>query len=409
MRAWAHLDPEHALVQARRADAARAAGRALGPLHGVPLGVKDVFDTADMPTEYGTPLHAGRRPTADATAVRRLRAAGAVLMGKTVTTELAVYSPGPTRNPLDPERTPGGSSQGSAAAVADHMVPGAIGTQTNGSVVRPAAFCGVVGLKPGFGLISRHRALKQSPALDQVGVFARSIEDAALLAEVLVGQDAEDPWTTLQARPALLAASRSEPPVAPRLAFVRSPVWDQMEADAAEAFEELADFLGESCFSASLPDPFNRVHQWHSTVMEADLALSYEKELERGREQISEVLRGMCDRGAEVRATEYRRALEFIPAMRELLDEALEDADAILTPSTPGQAPRGLGSTGSAAFCTIWTYCGVPAISLPLLTGADGMPVGVQLVAAHGDDARLLRTARWLAATVAAETAQEEA
>ncbi len=195
VQAWAFIDPEHALRQARAADSRRREGKALGPLHGLPVGVKDIIDTADMPTENGTVLHAGRAPSADATLVSMLRAAGAIIMGKTVTTELATYSPGKTRNPHNPEHTPGGSSSGSAAAVAAHMVPLAIGTQTNGSVIRPAAYCGVVGYKPSFGLIPRHGVLKQSRPLDQIGVIARSVEDAALLAEQLIGFDQNDPDT----------------------------------------------------------------------------------------------------------------------------------------------------------------------------------------------------------------------
>ncbi|HET6468435.1 MAG TPA: amidase, partial [Geminicoccaceae bacterium] len=201
VQAWAFLDPAHALAQARERDAAKRAGRPLGPLHGLPVGVKDIFDTADMPTENGTVLLAGRRPTRDAAVVERLRAAGAVVMGKTVTTELAVYAPGKTRNPRHPEHTPGGSSSGSAAAVADHMVPLAIGSQTNGSVIRPAAFCGVLGFKPSAGLISRHGVLAQSPMLDHVGTFANHLADLALLTEPLIGFDARDQGTRPTARP----------------------------------------------------------------------------------------------------------------------------------------------------------------------------------------------------------------
>ena len=203
--------------------------RRIGPLHGVPVGIKDIFDTGDMPTEFGSPLWAGRTPRRDAAAVARLRAAGAVIMGKTVTTEYAYYHPGKTRNPHDPERTPGGSSSGSAAAVAADMVPGAIGSQTNGSVIRPAAFCGVVGFKPTHGLIPRSGALLLSRTLDHVGVFARTVEDAALLAEVLAGFDEEDPDTRPMARPPLAAIAASEPPLPPRFAFVRSPAWEQAE------------------------------------------------------------------------------------------------------------------------------------------------------------------------------------
>jgi len=203
VRAWAFLDADYALQQARAADQRRREGEPLGALHGIPVGIKDIIDTRDMPTENGTVLHAGRTPLEDATVVRMLRAAGAIILGKTVTTELATYAPGKTRNPHNPEHTPGGSSSGSAAAVAAHMVPLALGTQTNGSMIRPAAYCGVVGFKPSFGLIPRHGILKQSRALDQVGVFARSVEDAAFLAEQIIGFDERDPDTRPRAKPPL--------------------------------------------------------------------------------------------------------------------------------------------------------------------------------------------------------------
>src|SRR5688572_30121727 len=225
VQAWTFLDRDHAMRQAEAADEHRRHGRPTGSLHGVPVGIKDIFDTGDLPTEFGSPIWAGRTPRADAAAVARLRAAGAVIMGKTVTAEYAYFHPGKTANPCDPARTPGGSSSGSAAAVAAEMVPGAIGSQTNGSTIRPAAFCGVVGYKPSHGLIPRTGALMLSRTLDHVGVFARSVEDAALLAETMAGFDEEDPDTRPIARPPLVAAASSEPPLPPRLAFVRSPAW----------------------------------------------------------------------------------------------------------------------------------------------------------------------------------------
>ena len=224
--AWAHLDPEHALQQARDADLYRRSGASLGPLHGVPIGVKDIFDTKDMPTEDGTVLHAGRTPAFDATAVAFLREAGAIIMGKTVTTELAVYAPGKTTNPHDASRTPGGSSSGSAAAVAANMVPLSIGTQTNGSVIRPASYCGVYGFKPSHGLISRYRVLQQSRVLDQVGVFGRSVGDVALIAEQMMGYDERDPDMRARARPDLVGIAAQETPTRPHFAFVKTPAWD---------------------------------------------------------------------------------------------------------------------------------------------------------------------------------------
>jgi Asp-tRNA(Asn)/Glu-tRNA(Gln) amidotransferase A subunit family amidase len=391
--AWAFLDPGLALEQARGADRALREGRTPGPLHGIPVGIKDVFDTKDMPTEYGTVLHAGRRPPEDAAAVALLREAGAVILGKTVTTELAVYSPGKTRNPHDPERTPGGSSSGSAAAVAAFMVPLAIGTQTNGSVIRPASFCGVCGYKPGFGLISRHGALRQSPPLDQVGVFARTVGDAALLAEALMSFDPRDPAMRPGDRPALAERPAGEAPAPLRLAFVKTPVWDRADADTREAFAGLVRRLGGCVEEVALPEMFDDAVAVHRTIMEADLAASYAGEYSRGRELLSPVLREMIERGQRVEAAEYDRALARIPALARALDEVSGRFDAIVTPAVPGEAPVGLESTGSPIFCTIWTLCGVPAITLPLLRGAHGMPMGAQLVGGRGRDARLLRTA----------------
>lgn len=400
--AWAHLDPDYALQQARDADLWRKEGRALGPLHGIPVGVKDIFDTRDLPTEDGTVLHGGRRPNADATAVALLRQAGAVILGKTVTTELAVYSPGKTRNPLDPTRTPGGSSSGSAAAVAAHMVPLAIGTQTNGSVIRPASYCGVYGYKPTHGLISRHRILQLSRVLDHVGVFARTVEDLALITEPLMAYDEHDPDTRPRARPDLLRTALEEPPFPPRFAFVKGPAWGQADADVQGAFAELVERLGENVAESQLPGLFDYAVDWHRTIMEADLARSFEREYADGRDRLSPILREMIERGQKVLAVDYNRAVGEIPVLNRLLDMTFEWHDAILTPATTGEAPLGLESTGSPIFCTIWTFLGTPAVTVPLLQGSHGLPIGVQLVGPRGSDARLLRTARWLATTLGA-------
>jgi Asp-tRNA(Asn)/Glu-tRNA(Gln) amidotransferase A subunit family amidase len=400
VQAWAFLDPEHALRQARAADEWRKRGRPLGPLHGLPVGVKDIIDTADMQTENGTVLHAGRRPRQDATLVSLLRAAGAVILGKTVTTELAVYAPNKTRNPHNLEHTPGGSSSGSAAAVADGMVPLAIGTQTNGSVIRPASFCGVYGFKPSHGLIPRTGVLVQSPPLDTVGVMAANLQDLALLAEPLMAFDAKDSASRPCARPNLLDSLSEAPPVPPKLAFVRSPVWDQAEEDAKAGFAELVEALADQVEDVELPSAFQDAIELHRSVMEADLAKSFAREYERGRDRLSARLREMIERGQEIRAVDYNRAVQRIAALNAALAEVFGTYDAILTPAAPGEAPKGLGSTGSPIFCTIWTFCGTPAVTLPLLTGASGLPIGVQLVGEKGDDARLLRTARWLIETV---------
>lgn len=396
VQAWAFIEEEIALEQARSADRALQAGKALGPLHGVPVGIKDIFDTKDMPTEDGTILHSGRRPSADATAITRLREAGAIILGKTVTTELAVFFPGKTRNPHDLTRTPGGSSSGSAAAVAAGMVPLAIGTQTNGSMIRPASFCGVYGYKPTFGLISRHLVLQQSQHLDQIGVFGRSIEDVALIAESMIGFDENDPFTTLQARLPLVATQAEDPPVQPRLAFVKTPVWEQADQATREAFSELVGQMEEDIKEFELPAEFDQAHEQHRLIMEADLARSFEPEYREGKDQLSDILVEMIERGQKVSAVAYNNAVASADELYGSLDKLFEFHDAIVTPATIGEAPKGHDSTGSPTFCTIWTLCGMPAITLPLLQGENGMPLGVQLVGPRGDDARLLRTARWL-------------
>lgn len=397
IQAWAYLDPAHALKQAREADLKRREGRPTGPLHGVPVGIKDIIDTDDMPTEDGTVLHAGRVPVADATAVARLRESGAVILGKTVTTELATFAPGKTRNPHNPQHTPGGSSSGSAAAVAASMVPLAVGTQTNGSVIRPAAYCGVFGFKPTFGLISRHGVLRQSRPLDQLGVFARSVEDLALIAETLIGFDANDPATRPLARPKLLETARDEPPFQPWLAFIKTPMWDKAEATTQEAFAELVDAIGGQVEEFNLPAQFKDAWDWHRLVMEADLARNYAAEYDKAADRLSESLRGQIERGRRVTAVDYNNALEKITPINRALDELFDNRyEAIVTPATTGTAPRGLASTGDPVFCTLWTFAGMPAVTLPLMRGEDGLPLGVQLVGRRGDDARLLRTAHWL-------------
>ena len=400
--AWAHLDPEYALHQAREKDRILQLGRSVGPLHGVPVGIKDIFDTYDMPTEDGTVLHAGRQPAEDATAVALLRSAGAVILGKTVTTELAVFAPGKTRNPHNIEHTPGGSSSGSAAAVAAGMVPLALGTQTNGSMIRPASFCGVYGFKPTYGRISRHRVLQQSRPLDQIGVFARTIEDAALIAETLMRYDVHDPDTRPRARPALIDTLNGELPDQPRLAFVKTPMWDQAEPDTQAAFDELVAHLGEHAKTVELPEVFDDAVEQHRRIMEADLARSFEREYARGKDKLSAILCEMIERGQRVLAVDYNRAVSRIAVLNHAIQSVFDWYDAILTPAAPGEAPAGLESTGSPIFCTLWTYCGLPALTLPLLQGPRGLPLGVQLVGPKNDDARLLRTARWLVEACAA-------
>jgi len=399
VQAFVFLDRNHVMRQAQAADEHRRHGRPTGPLHGVPIAVKDIFDTGDMPTELGSPLWVGRTPREDAEAVARLRAAGAVIMGKTVTAEYAYYHPGKTRNPHDPERTPGGSSSGSAAAVAAGMVPGAIGSQTNGSTIRPAAFCGVVGFKPTHGLIPRTGALLLSRVLDHVGVFARSVEDAALLAEVLAGHDDEDLDTRPLARPPLAATAASEPPLPPRFAFVRAPAWKLIEPVMDEAFAELIDAMGEAVTEIELGSSFDNAIDLHRTVMEVDMAHNLHRDYEKGGDQLSEALRAAIERGRGVPAVEYLRAVAATATLNAALDDVFNEYDALITPSAPGEAPKGL-PTGNPAFCSTWTYLGTPAISLPLMATQQGLPLGVQLIGRRNNDARLLRTARWLVKTL---------
>jgi Asp-tRNA(Asn)/Glu-tRNA(Gln) amidotransferase A subunit family amidase len=394
--AFMHLDPGHALAQARAVDERRRNGKPTGPLHGIPIGIKDIIDTEDYPTEHGSPIFSGRRPRHDATIVARLRSAGAVILGKTVTTEFAFYHPGPTRNPRDLERTPGGSSSGSAAAVAAGMVPLALGTQTNGSVIRPAAFCGVFGCKPSRGSISRSGMLAHSRLLDQPGVFARTLEDTALLLDVIVGHDPEDPDTEPAAAPAFRRILAEAPPLPPRFAFMRTPIWDKATADSKQALESLVEHLGERIDTVELPPAFADAWHDHRTIMAADMAHRHCAIVERAGDAASRTLRDFLAEGRTITAVDYFAAIDHARALGQVLVKYFELYDAILTPAAPGVAPRGLAATGDPAYCSLWTLLGLPALSLPILNGERGLPLGVQLVGPAGDDARLLRTARFL-------------
>jgi Asp-tRNA(Asn)/Glu-tRNA(Gln) amidotransferase A subunit family amidase len=397
VQAWTYLDETHALAQARAADDTRRSGRGAGPLNGVPVGIKDIIDTGDMPTENGCALHAGRMPRADAKVVSMLREAGAVILGKTVTTECAYFSPGKTRNPWNPEHTPGGSSSGSAAAVGAQMVPLALGSQTNGSVIRPAAFCGVYGFKPTHGLIPRTGVLSLSRALDHVGLFARTLEDLALLGEALVGYDAGDPDSRPRGAIAFGKVLHEEPPIAPTLAFIKTPHWERMTGEAKDAFMELVGALGDRVEEIDLLASAGDAWDWHKTIMEAEMAASFEREWQQGREKLSPQLRALIERGREIRAVDYQRALRGAARLADNFDELFtERYDAILTPAALGSAPKGLGSTGDPAFCSPWSLTGMPALSLPLMQDASGLPIGAQLVGRRNFDGRLLRTARWL-------------
>jgi Asp-tRNA(Asn)/Glu-tRNA(Gln) amidotransferase A subunit family amidase len=366
IEAWAFLDAAGALAQAR----ARDAEAPRGPLHGIPVGVKDVIDTSDMPTSYGSPIYEGQQPGRDADCVAWLREQGAVVLGKTVTTEFATYQPPVTRNPHDPERTPGGSSSGSAAAVAAGMVPVAYGTQTAGSVIRPASFCGVVGFKPRHGWASTKGIKRLSAQLDTLGTFGRTVADAALLAGFEVPADRE-----------------------PRVAFCRTPwVEDTTVIEAAAARLLLAVL--------ELPAEFAGLAAAQETVMAYDVARSLEPEWREHRELLSEQMQGYLERAWTIDAAEAEAGAALGAACREALPQALAGLDALLVPAALGEAPpRSEGHTGDPLPCRAWTLLGVPAISVPGMTGPAGMPVGVQLVGL--DEASVLRAAAWVEAGLA--------
>jgi len=394
VQAWAHLDPNQALAQARDRDAVQRSGRAMGPLHGVPIGIKDIFDTADLPTQYGCPIFDGFRPKKDATCITLLRAAGAVILGKTVTTELALLTPAGTRNPQNLAHTPGGSSAGSAAAVAASMVPAALGSQTAGSVIRPASFCGVHAFKPTLGLIPRAGVLMQSHTLDTVGVFGRCVEDLALLADCMTAFEADDAVSVRYDGPALLDTTRQTPTAKPRFAFVKTPAW--ADADPAmqatfSRFVESLDAWVKEIEIGVLAD----VIEWQRIVQLAENAYYYGRLMRDAPDMLSDGLKVRIEAGLKADVQAYIRALASREDAYRQVARGLADTDAILTPAATGPAPEGFGSTGNPVFNGLWTYLGMPAVSLPLLK-AGGLPLGVQLVGKRGEDARLLRTARWL-------------
>jgi Asp-tRNA(Asn)/Glu-tRNA(Gln) amidotransferase A subunit family amidase len=399
VQAFIHIDPDHALKQAGERDAWQASGKPLGPLHGVPVGIKDIIDTADYPTESGTAALAGRRPGTDATLVTKLRAAGAVIIGKTVTTEMAYFTPGKTRNPHDTKRTPGGSSSGTAAAVAANMVPLAIGSQTNGSIIRPASFCGVFAIKPSHGLVSRGGVLPLSRTLDHMGPFGRSVEDLALTLDVITGYDTLDPDTRPLASSNFRAMATEKPGRAPRFAFVKTPVWDKADAEAQQALEGLAKNLGDACFVDDLPAHFAGAWDAQRMVMAAEMAFNLGKVADQGGDKVSQRFHELMTEGRQVTATRYLDMIALRQRLRDELSPLFNRCDAIITLSTPGVAPEGT-ATGNPIFNSMWSLLGLPCVTQPLLKGQGGMPIGVQLVGAFNDDARLLRTANWLASNV---------
>ncbi|MBK0398875.1 amidase [Limibaculum sp. M0105] len=392
--AWAHVDRDGAMAAAEALDAHRRKGLPCGPLHGVPVGVKDIIDVAGMPGENGSSADAGRHPKQDATVVRRLRRAGAIILGKTVTTPLAQGAPAAaTRNPHDPSRSPGGSSAGSAAAVAAGMVPIALGTQTNGSVIRPASFCGAVGFKPSFGSIPRSGILPVAPSLDHVGLIGRTVEDMSCV-ELLTGEDGLDHDCRGFFGP-LAAVAASRPPVRPALCCIIGPA--ELDPSTREAFAELCEALGPVDM-IPLPELFAEVFRWTRMLMAAEGAHHLGGYLER-MPDMDPGLQALIAEGRATPAPDYLMARRMRGSLAAGLAEILTRYDAILTPSAPGEAPAH-GSTGDAAFCTLWSYTGLPSITLPLLSGPAGLPLGVQVVGAAGDDGRLLRTANWIVETL---------
>ncbi len=380
VQAFVQLAADAALARARELDA----GAVRGLLHGLPFGVKDLFDSFDLPTGYGSPIYAGQQPVADAAAVALCREAGAVLLGKTVTTELANMFPGATRNPHSPQHTPGGSSSGSAAAVADAMLPLALGTQTAGSLIRPAAFCGVVGYKPSHNRVPKAGVKSLSETLDTVGGFARSVRDVALLGAVLTG-DARlaDPTAFEQA-------------AAPRIGWCQTPEWAQADTDTQQAWAQAEKILAGQGQPLILPDSLSGLVALQKAVQAFETARSLSHERLHHRQQLSTPLQALIADGLAISGQTHAQNLQATARARQQAQALFVDCDVILAPSSIGEAPAGLDGTGDPLFCRSWTLLGLPCVHLPFARGRKGLPVGLQLVGASGDDHRLLAAAHWL-------------
>ena len=392
LQAFAWLEPEHIRQHAQQLDAQFARSGPVGPAHGLPLALKDIIDTAGIPTENGTALDSGRIPTRQAAVVDRWLAAGGVLFGKTVTTELAFMCPARTGNPHGVDFTPGGSSAGSAAAVAAGMVPVALGSQTGGSVIRPAAYCGVFGFKPTFDLLPTDGVLMQSHTLDTLGVFARSVSDLALVTDLLRHEPVPGTQPTLS-----LLESCQQPIVsAPRFGFVTLPYWERASAQTLSKLEQLRSSLGNQAVNLNLPSAFQDSIRQRETLNFVEMVHHYGHYAERGKASLSSQVQGAMEQGGQRTAVEYLAAL----ASREVLNRALEPlfavADVLVMPSAPDHAPQDRNTTGDPVFNGIWTLCGTPSLTLPLFQAENAMPIGMQLVAPRGADARLLRVAQWL-------------
>ncbi len=394
--AWAFLDAELALKKADAADVLHQKGAPCGPLHGVPIGVKDIYDTSDMPTAWGTACHSDRQPSADSAVVDKLHEAGAIVLGKTVTTELAFAMAGPTRNPYNDKHTTGGSSAGSAASIATDHVPLAIGSQTNGSVIRPASFCGVYGFKPTRGIISRRGCLQTSQTLDQVGVMGGSLKDVALLADVLGGHDPADPATYARAKPNMLKGARAQVPVEPIIAWFDLPYQDQLSPAMSEGMEEILSLLGARVERVKSPNSFTDVIREHQIIHEYEFLENLGDDLATSLEHIHETLAPKRKSAQGISKKTYDDALKMVGAADQYFAEFFNDYDAIISPSALGEAPLLEQGSGDPICSTIWTLAGLPCVSLPLLTGENSLPMGVQLIGLSEQDDRLLRTASWL-------------
>ena len=383
--AWIFLDPEMAIQQAREADKRRR-DKSSGKLNGLPIGIKDIIDTKDMPTENGSLIHKDRRPPEDAHLVKLLRDAGAVIMGKCVTTEFALSAPGKTKNPKDLECTPGGSSSGSAAAVSDYMIPLAIGSQTGGSVLRPASFTGILGLKPTFGTISRSGMSPISERLDHPGIYANSIDDIRLVASVILSYDKKD--LDMDSNYSFRNASNLKKPL--KFAFIKGPVWGSGDQDMQEKIKQFVDNSNLEIASVELGDDFIEAARCHEIIMNGSISRSLANYYENNKSKLHPFTIARFEAGKSVSTNSYIDAIEKAKKMKQTLSEIFLKFDAIITPAAPGQAPRDLMNTGNAIFNGYWTMLGVPAISLPLLEGKDGLPIGIQVITSWNKEAELL-------------------
>jgi Asp-tRNA(Asn)/Glu-tRNA(Gln) amidotransferase A subunit family amidase len=401
LKAWVWLDRDGALEQARAMDQLRQSGRALGALHGVPIGLKDIIDTADMPTECGSVALAGRQPDFDAVLVSRLKAAGAIILGKTATTPFAFMDPAATRNPHNPEYSPGGSSAGSAAAVAAGHIPVAIGTQTNGSVIRPASFCGVYGFKPSAGMIPRTGVLRTSETLDQVGVFARHFEDVALVGDVISEFDPIDPSSFCRPRPRLLSSVSSKPPVEPNLVWFEMPYFDKLSDDSRKGMMAVLDALGGQVERLNADGSFTGLVESQNIIHYYEIARNLAEIRENHNDTLSPQVSKLMAYGATISDDAYQEAIDFRNNAVSYFASLFKDFDAIISPSAPGEAPLfSAGSTGNPIFSTVWTLCGLPCLNMPVLMSDNNMPIGVQLIGGPEEDDRLLRTGSWMLATL---------